>query len=286
MIGFFNIYKPKGVSSAFVVNKIKKHFNIKKIGHMGTLDPLAVGVLPIAIGKATRMFDYLLKDDKTYHVTAQFGYETPSLDLGTEISRNTNVIPTKSQIDESCKIFLGKINQMPPAYSAKKIDGNKAYDLARAGIAVKLKKAQVEVYSFICDKQIDNSTFSFIIKCSSGTYVRSLINDLATSLNSLATTIFLERVQSGYFEKNNSIMLDEFLKLNSYETHLIEIEDVFCNIDIVNVDDNAFFKLKNGISIKLELPNNLYFINNNNNLLGIGEVNEHVLMLKTYLLNN
>ena len=129
---------------------INKKFNLKKVGHMGTLDPLACGILPIAIGKATRMFDYFLNKSKQYIVECEFGYETPSLDLGTEPNLTTNNIPNEDDIKHTCDLFIGKISQLPPIYSAKNVNGEKAYDLARSGRAVELKPVTVEIINFKC----------------------------------------------------------------------------------------------------------------------------------------
>lgn len=287
MIGFLNVYKPQNMSSAAVVGKIKKQFNLKKVGHMGTLDPLACGILPIAIGKATRMFDYFLNKQKQYVVIAEFGYETSSLDLGTEKTKETNVIPTLSNIEDACKTFIGKIEQIPPIYSAKNVNGEKAYNLARQGKKVDLKASVVEIFNFDCTEQINNTSFKFVIDCSSGTYVRSLIRDLAYKLNSLATVSFLERTETGVFNKNNSINLDKLLT-EDVNNCLIKIEDIFNNIESVNVSDVEFLKLKNGLSVpyKEKTSINNVFVKHNNQLLGVASISDGKLKIKTYLLED
>ena len=214
MIGFINVNKPQGISSAGVVGRIKHNFKLDKIGHMGTLDPLACGVLPIAVGKATRLFDYFLNKQKTYIVEAEFGYETPSLDLGTEVEKNTTIIPSYKEICDTTSKFLGVIKQLPPIYSAKNINGEKAYNLARKGQNVQLKPVDVEIFKFKCLEDLGENKFKFLIECSSGTYVRSLIRDLAYNLNSLATVTFLQRAKTGAFDINNSVNLDDLLKSN------------------------------------------------------------------------
>ena len=288
MIGFLNVYKPQGMSSAAVVGKIKKKFNLKKVGHMGTLDPLACGVLPIAVGKATKMFDYFLNKKKTYIVNCEFGYETSSLDLGTEKINETSFVPTLEDVVKATKSFLGKIKQQPPIYSAKKIDGKKAYELARDGKDVVLKDIEVEIFKFNCLNQINNTTFKFLIECSSGTYVRSLIRDLAYKLNTYATVVFLERTKTDFFDATNAIKLDDLLSSNiNLEKVLIKIEQTFKNIKQVQVDNLQFDKLKNGLIIKTNLSDeNNVFIMCDNKLLGVAEIKNKQIKLKTYLLED
>lgn len=289
MIGFLNVYKPQGISSAAVVGKIKKQFNLKKVGHMGTLDPLACGILPIAIGKATRMFDYFLNKQKQYVVIAEFGYETASLDLGTDAINKTNFIPTFNEVKNACTTFLGKIEQIPPIYSAKNINGEKAYNLAREGKVVELNACSVEIFNFECLEQLSEKSFKFVINCSSGTYVRSLIRDLAYKLNSLATVTFLERSETGLFNKQNSIELNKLLTLNSLSDCLINIEELFKTFTCVNVSDIDFYKLKNGLCVELsnnKIDNNVVFVKNGRDLLGVANVINGKLKLKTYLLED
>lgn len=288
MIGFLNVYKPQGMSSAAVVGKIKKKFNLKKVGHMGTLDPLACGVLPIAVGKATKMFDYFLNKKKTYIVNCEFGYETSSLDLGTEKINETSLVPTLEDVVKATKSFLGKIKQQPPIYSAKKIDGKKAYELARDGKDVVLKDVEVEIFKFDCLSQINNTTFKFEIECSSGTYVRSLIRDLAYKLNTYATVVFLERTKTDFFDATNAIKLDDLLSSNiNLENVLIKIEQTFKSIKQVQVDNLQFDKLKNGLIIKTNLSDeNNVFIMCDNKLLGVAEIKNKQIKLKTYLLED
>lgn len=288
MIGFLNVYKPQGMSSAAVVGKIKKKFNLEKVGHMGTLDPLACGVLPIAVGKATKMFDYFLNKKKTYIVNCEFGYETSSLDLGTEKINETSFVPTLEDVVKATKSFLGKIKQQPPIYSAKKIDGKKAYELARDGKDVVLKDVEVEIFKFDCLNQINNTTFKFEIECSSGTYVRSLIRDLAYKLNTYATVVFLERTKTDFFDATNAIKLDDLLSSNiNLENVLIKIEQTFKNIKQVQVDNLQFDKLKNGLIIKTNLSDeNNVFIMCDNKLLGVAEIKNKQIKLKTYLLED
>ena len=282
MIGFINVNKPQGISSAGVVGRIKHNFKLDKIGHMGTLDPLACGVLPIAVGKATRLFDYFLNKQKTYIVEAEFGYETPSLDLGTEVEKNTTIIPSYKEICDTTSKFLGVIKQLPPIYSAKNINGEKAYNLARKGQNVQLKPVDVEIFKFKCLEDLGENKFKFLIECSSGTYVRSLIRDLAYNLNSLATVTFLQRAKTGAFDINNSVNLDDLLKSNIND-YIVPIEKVFSNYQIIDVNETDVFKLKNGLTIDSSVDDKNIFIRYKTSILGIADAINGKLKLKTYL---
>lgn len=282
MIGFINVNKPQGISSAGVVGRIKHNFKLDKIGHMGTLDPLACGVLPIAVGKATRLFDYFLNKQKTYIVEAEFGYETPSLDLGTEVEKNTTIIPSYKEICDTTSKFLGVIKQLPPIYSAKNINGEKAYNLARKGQNVQLKPVDVEILKFECLEDLGKNKFKFLIECSSGTYVRSLIRDLAYNLNSFATVTFLQRAKTGVFDINNSVNLDDLLKSNIND-YIVPIEKVFSSYKIIDVNETDFFKLKNGLAIDSSVDDKNIFIRYKTSILGIADAINGKLKLKTYL---
>lgn len=199
MQGILLINKDKGFTSHDVVALCRKHLGLKKIGHTGTLDPMARGVLPILVGKATKISDYLMGQDKVYEGTMQFGYRTDTLDADGEILETcVNKLFNKEDILDSMKVFTGKIDQVPPMYSAIKIKGKKLYEYARQGQEVERKTRQVEIYSFeLLDLSEDR--LSFRVSCSSGTYIRSLVNDLAKELKSLATLTDLNRVQVGNF---------------------------------------------------------------------------------------
>ncbi len=284
MQGFLNINKPANVTSAFVVNKIKKQFNIKKIGHLGTLDPLATGVLPIAIGKAAKLFDYFLNKEKEYIVEVEFGYETDTLDTEGQKLSETKIIPTYEEITEIVKTFIGKQNQMPPKYSAKNVNGKRAYELARSGVDFELSPKEIEIFEIKLLKKISNEKFEFLIKCSGGTYIRSIARDLAYKLNSLATMTNLIRTKSGEFDIKNSITLEELLNLRNLENNIITIEEIL-PYQIYKLNNNEFEKLKNGLAVKIEnVTNETYVLKFEQQLLGIGEVEEGNLKIQTYLL--
>ena len=223
MIGFYNILKPTGVSSGFVVNKIKRITN-EKVGHLGTLDPSASGVLSIAVGKATKFFDYFLNKDKEYVALAKFGVLTNTLDSDGEILKREDVQVSLEDIKKVLPSLCGKVDQIPPIFSSKNVNGERAYDLARQGKQVVLEPKKVQIYSIKAEKLTQNNLFRIKIHCSSGTYVRSIIRDIAEKIGTVATTVCIIRTCSGKFEISDSITLDELAE--NPEKHLIKINSI------------------------------------------------------------
>ena len=222
MIGFLNINKQAGVSSAQITNKLK-HALKTKVGHLGTLDPMATGVLVVAVGKATRLFDYFLNKDKEYIFGVKFGQETDTLDRDGKIIAENTILPTKEQILAILPKFIGALNQTPPAYSAKNINGKRAYNLARQGKEVKLAPKKIEIYSLeLLDYKEGEAVFK--VHCTSGTYVRSLARDIAKSLGALAFASFINRTKAGPFSLEQSDSIEETIK--DINSHLISIESV------------------------------------------------------------
>ena len=284
MIGIVNINKPKGVTSSNVVVKIKKLLNIKKVGHMGTLDPLASGVLPICIGKATRLFDYFLKKQKTYIAQFKFGEETNTLDLEGEVVKTSKNIPTLNQVEDALKFFIGEIDQIPPMFSSKKINGKKAYDLARKGEEIELAPCKVIIYDYKVLNQIDSNTFEFLITCSAGTYIRCLARDLGNILNSCATMVSLIRTKTGVFEIENSIDYENLSK-DVLFSNIIPLEQVLIDFEKLVITQQDFQRLLNGLPLKVSnLKQNInYVIFCDNKVIGIGNCENDNLKIKTYL---
>lgn len=283
MIGFINVYKPSNITSNAVVQKIKKQFNIKKIGHMGTLDPLACGLLPIAVGKATRLFDYFLQKKKIYNVIFDFGYETDTLDITGQVINATNVIPNEIELINAVNLMIGKQLQMPPKYSAKNINGKRAYDLARNGINFELKPNEIEIFEFDLIEKISETKYKFKIVCSSGTYIRAIGRDLAKYLNTFATMSFLERVEMGYFDIENSIKLDDLLQLESIDDVLISALKVFSHFDSINIDDATYKDLVDGKVVERTGIKNNTFVINNSIIVGVATPRENQLKIDTFL---
>lgn len=209
--GFFVIDKPEGITSNDVVLSVRRRLNVRKVGHLGTLDPLATGVLPIALGKATRLIRFLT-GSKTYQGTIRLGFSTDTYDRqGTPISEPVNPDVNPDQLNEIANRMLGPQVQVPPPFSAKKIRGVRAYRLARKGVEVQLSSQQICIYQMELT-QITTSEVDFQVRCSPGTYVRSIANDLGKQLGCGAHLSRLRRLQSGEFSLDQSIGLQEFLE--------------------------------------------------------------------------
>ncbi len=246
MTGVINLYKPKGITSSDAVVKVKRILHTKAVGHMGTLDPQGEGVLILGVGKATRLFDYYLTKDKVYEADFTFGSETDTLDGDGKVVFEGGIIPTESEIVEAIGRFIGEQMQLPPAYSAKKMCGRKAYELARSGDKVELKPCKVTVYSF---ELVDytSATAKVRIHCSSGTYIRSLCRDVAHYLNTYATMTAIKRVRCGTFEAENSVMLDD-LTAND----VIPVYDALGEMRRVDIPDDFYKQLCNGVKVPSE----------------------------------
>ena len=182
MDGVFNIYKEKGFTSHDVVAIVRKTINQKKVGHTGTLDPDAEGVLPVCVGKATKLADYIMADTKTYRATIKLGIITDTYDTTGDIIAEKEVSVSKDAIISVVKSFVGKQEQLPPMYSAIKINGHKLYDLARKGIEVERKPRSIEIYDISLDEFISDTEFAVTVSCSKGTYIRTLCYDFGEKL--------------------------------------------------------------------------------------------------------
>ncbi|PNR95445.1 MULTISPECIES: tRNA pseudouridine(55) synthase TruB [Petrotoga] len=207
--GFLVINKPKGITSHDVVSIIRKKFGIKKVGHAGTLDPFATGVLVVGINKATRLLEFFQNEKKTYYVKAELGIITDTFDIEGKIQERNEVSQQQiSNLKNTCFSFVGEYLQVPPAYSAKKYNGKKLYEYAREGKIINLPPKKVNIYQ-IANFSQEGREFSFYVEVSSGTYIRSLIMDIGYALGCGAVTKELCRIKSGKFELKDSILLEE-----------------------------------------------------------------------------
>lgn len=207
--GFINVLKPPGMTSHDVVSFIRRVYKIKKVGHAGTLDPAAAGVLPVALGKATRLIEYLADADKAYRTEMTLGFATDSGDdTGTVLQQAEFEMPSEAEINLTFKKFLGKVTQVPPVYSAIKINGQRACDLARQNIEVTIPEREVEIHRIVLRKT-NESSILFDVDCSKGTYIRSLCMDVGQSLGIPAVMSFLVRLRVGSFALEKSCTLDE-----------------------------------------------------------------------------
>lgn len=254
MIGFYNVLKPTGVSSGFVVNKIKRITN-EKVGHLGTLDPSASGVLSIAVGKATKFFDYFLNKDKEYVALAKFGVLTDTLDSDGTVIEKDNVNVSLEDIEKIIPKMCGEILQIPPIFSSKNVNGERAYDLARQGKDVVLEPKKVQIYSIKVEKMHQNNLFRLKIHCSSGTYVRSIVRDIAKELGTNATTVCIIRTTSGKFKIDESVTLDDIAK--NKEKHLIKINSIL-NLPEIKLEEKQAKDLFSGKEILLDKDDGEY----------------------------
>ena len=207
--GLILVNKPVGITSFKLVHIIKKKLKVKKAGHCGTLDPLASGLMIILVGKYTKLQDKFMKQDKVYYATIKLGMKTDSGDLdGNIISKSNFSHVTKELIEQVCKSFIGKIQQVPPMYSALKVNGQKLYELARKGITIERKPREITIYSIdLIDYQKDS--FSIRVKCSSGTYIRTLAEDIGTKLKTDTVLSSLVREEIGKFKLTNAINIED-----------------------------------------------------------------------------
>ena len=244
--GWINLNKPEGISSSKCVITLKKILNVKKIGHAGTLDPLASGVLPIAIGEATKSIRFVSDEHKTYTFNIYWGVETSTDDKEGTIIRKTKRRPKESTILENIEKFIGEIDQMPPIYSAIKINGKRAYTIARSGKTPELKKRKVTIFKFILKKIISEDEAEFTVKCSKGTYIRSLARDLGNEIGVLGHISMLKRDEVGTFLNNRSISLDQIKKLS----HNSAIEDIILPI-LYPINANYIIEINDEVSKSL-----------------------------------
>lgn len=270
MTGFVNFLKPPKMSSAQAVSIIKKLSGEPKCGHMGTLDPFACGVLPIALGKATKLFNYFLDKEKSYRAIFKFGIETDTFDLDGQIINTDDKKITLDQINQVLPEFLGTISQLPPKFSAKRVNGKRAYELARSGQDVELKPSEVTIYKITAQCAGDNE-FIFDIVCSGGTYIRSICRDIAYKLNTCATMTCLIRQASGSFEIKDSKTLREL----ESEFKVVNCKEVLKDYDKCVIENERNYVLAiNGAKFRAKAltdkSKDLTFYYNGD-LIGIGQ---------------
>ncbi|MDP4144361.1 MAG: tRNA pseudouridine(55) synthase TruB [Bacillota bacterium] len=248
MDGVINVYKPLNITSFDVVRKIKKITNIKKIGHTGTLDPMACGVLPICIGKATKIVDYLMQDYKIYRADLELGKVTDTYDLEGTILEQNEVNVSGEDVKKVINKFIGEIEQIPPMYSALKMNGKRLYELARQGIEVERKGRNITIFD-INIIEINLPLVKFDVKCSKGTYIRSLCYDIGKELGCGGTMAGLERLSTGFFTKENSIHLENLTEEN-IKDYLITIDNALQSYEKVLFGKKHEKLLMNGVEIK------------------------------------
>lgn len=269
MFGFLNVYKPKGKTSHDVVGILRRITKIKQIGHTGTLDPFAEGVLPICIGKATRLIEYL-DDDKAYIGTVQLGNSTTTYDLEGETVNISQKNVSLNEIEDILNLFRGDIEQVPPIYSAIKVDGKKLYEYARKGEKVDIKPRIVNVKKLsILNYDPDQKQLELYIECSKGTYIRSIANDLGEKLGTYGHLIKLVRVKAGDFLVENSTKLEEFDSIEKVKSKLIEPLEIL-NYKRYNLNSDEYERISHGNSIKIHAGDANVLLIYQNSLVAIG----------------
>ncbi len=278
--GILPINKPTGWTSFDVVNKIKHILKTSKVGHLGTLDPMAEGVLLITIGKATKLFDLMQEKQKSYHAKFKFGMATDTLDITGKVVENTSKIPTKEEILAILPDFMGKIMQIPPKYSAKSINGKRAYELARQEKGFELRAKEVEIYN-INLLSYDNCLLELEICCGSGTYIRSIGRDIAKKLNSLAVMTELVRTQVGNFELASCLDVKTLTEENISD-YIIPIKEVLAYPEL-NLNEVFTQRLLNGQSVPLTKKEGRYILVYEKNELAIIEIKQNIAKMSIFL---
>ncbi len=274
MDGVLIINKPKGYTSHDIVNIVKKQLNITKVGHAGTLDPNATGVLPVLIGNATKISKYLIEHDKVYIAELKLGEKSSTGDLEGEIIEKKSVPKlNEDQIKDTLKLFLGKQQQIPPMYSSIKINGKKAYEYARKGLKVEMEPREIEIMNISLMKFQDN-IITFKVKCSKGTYIRVLCEDIANSLGTVGLMKELCRIKVNEFDIKNSVTLDDIKNGN---VQVINIEEIFKLQSCIKLNNRETKLFLNGVKLSNNKLDGLYRVYNNNVFLGLGIVSNNLL---------
>ena len=248
MFGFLNIYKPKGKTSHDVVAILRRVTKIKQIGHTGTLDPFAEGVLPVCIGKATRLIEYLA-DDKAYIGTVQLGKSTTTYDVEGDTVKVSEKDVSVEEIEDVLQRFRGEIEQLPPIYSAIKVNGKKLYEYARKGEEVEIKPRKVTINELkILNYDSENRILELYIECSKGTYIRSIANDLGEVFGVYGHLVKLVRVKAGGFELKDSIKLEQLSTIEDVQKALINPLEKL-SYEQYELNEEEMCKISNGMSI-------------------------------------
>lgn len=295
MDGIILINKQKGYTSHDAVNKVKHILN-EKVGHTGTLDPNATGLLPILVGKGTKLSQYLINHDKEYEVELKLGIKTDTADSEGKILEEKEVMGSileKENLQTILESFIGKQKQVPPMYSAIKVNGKKLYEYARKNIKIELQPREIEIYKIVLlDINKTEKIIKFSVKCSKGTYIRSLCEDIAKGLGTIGYMKELNRTKVGIFNIENSISVEELEKhkeeKNILESYIISIENVFIQIygndNFVSLDDKKLELLYNGVKLKTDMEDGLYRIYNEEKVfIGIGSVQNGYLKREIWI---
>ena len=275
--GVVLVNKPAGVSSSKVVNIVKFKLGAKKAGHLGTLDLEGEGLLPVTVNNATKLFDFFLNKTKTYETVFVFGIETDTLDMSGQILREKECHLSAQQVEDVAKSMVGKYNQMPPQYSAKKVGGKVAYKEARKGKVLELKPKEIEIFDFKLLSQESENKFRFQITCSSGTYIRSVCRDMAERLSTYGSMQCILRTRCGAFDLKDAYTLQD---IEEGKFKVLSCENMF-DFDKILLLREDVERLFHGQRLPFLRENGLVriFDNTQNSFVGIGEVIDNILKL-------
>lgn len=285
MQGILIINKPQGYTSQDVVSKVKKILNIKKAGHTGTLDPLATGVLPIMLGNYTKLSKYLIEHDKIYLAKIKLGEKKDTGDEEGKTIEEKEVLENnlnKENVEEILKKFLGRQKQIPPIYSAIKVNGKKLYEYAREGKKVEIPEREIEIYSIkLKNINLEEKEIEFEVNCSKGTYIRVLCEDIANKLDTVGYMSNLERIKVDDFDIRDSVTLEDLEKNKDnkmfLERSLINMETIFKDLPQISLNNRKKELFLNGVMLSIENKEGLYNIYNNNVYLGTGTIKNNLL---------
>jgi tRNA pseudouridine55 synthase len=252
--GWICLDKPIGVTSTQAVGRVRRAFGAQKAGHAGTLDPLATGVLPIALGEATKTVPFLMDADKTYRFVIEWGRSTASFDREGAVTATSDVRPSRAAVEAALPSFVGEIDQVPPAFSAVKVDGERAYDLAREGLTPELAARRVTIHAATVTGLPDADHVEIELNCGKGTYVRAIVRDLAEALGACAHVSALRRTRVGAFRDAGAIgleTLEELCHRGAASEALLPVETALDDIPALAVTAEDAFRLTQGRSIVL-----------------------------------
>ena len=291
--GIIVINKTKGCTSHDVVSKVKRILN-EKVGHTGTLDPNATGVLPLLLGKGTKFSKYLINHDKKYIATLKLGVKTTTADVEGEIIEREDVdenIFDEKYISEVLKCFVGNLIQTPPIYSAIKVKGKKLYEYARNNIEIEIPKRNIEIYSInLIEFNKEDKTIMFEVECSKGTYIRSLCEDIAEKLGTIGYMKELRRTKVGEFCLAEAVTIEELENNKANEIWLknkiISLEDLLKNNGCINLKKKEIQKFFNGVKLKCSNENGIYKIFYDGIFFGTGVVESKLLKRDIVIVND
>lgn len=280
MNGIIIINKPKGCTSHDIVYKAKRIFN-EKVGHTGTLDPNATGVLPLLIGKGTEISKYLINHDKTYEAILQLGEKKDTADSEGKTIEEQNVTSemlSEVNVKKILQSFEGHQEQIPPMYSAIKVNGKKLYEYARKGQTVELKPRKIEIYKMeLLNIDIQNKTIEFRVDCSKGTYIRTLCENIAERIGTVGYMKELKRTRVGEFKIEDAITIQELEDSKNKSERFITLEKFFENSKNILLDDRKIKLFLNGVKLTCNYENGIYKIYHNDKLIGTGIVENNLL---------